>query len=189
MIHDAAGKNRTGRIQKDASLYQKPTSTLGLSSRYFVSITRLEHTKRLLKRFIFQKSRLNSKHEFGICTITDMTLWHQDCTSHTETLMAAIDDLRFEDQRFPMWDVSTVFSAISDKYPTPTSSHTLRVIIIYCRSDVVPSGLSEDHAIATFRDNPDCYLDGIYLHSRPSTENSVQVRLAWYKAFCPTSQS
>ncbi|KAI8916639.1 hypothetical protein DFJ77DRAFT_347186 [Powellomyces hirtus] len=122
------------------------------------TITRLECAKLLMKRYIFQKSRFNPKHEFGLCTVTDLTLWSQECTSDVERLNNSIDLLEYENRQIPMWDMSTLFSAIHDLQPDAKSMHTLRVILIYCRSNVIPMS-PDPEQLAAFQRNPHCFLD------------------------------
>ncbi|KAJ3165414.1 Component of the BRCA1-A complex [Geranomyces variabilis] len=138
------------------------------------TITRLECAKLLMQRFIFQKSRMNPKHQFGVLTATDLTLWAQECTSDADLVIQNISRLQFENAQHAMWDLSTLFSALHDQHPDPaTADYVLRVIIIYCRSNTHPSG-PDDAQLAIFRANPNCFLDGIYIHDKANVTNQVQ---------------
>ncbi len=58
---------------------------------------------------------------------------------------------------------------------------TIRVILIYCRSDCVPDCTADEMALFYSR-NPNCVIDVcklerlivVYLHDKPSEENKVQ---------------
>ncbi|KAJ3152431.1 Component of the BRCA1-A complex [Geranomyces michiganensis] len=117
---------------------------------------------------------MNPKHQFGVLTATDVTLWAQECTSDADQVIQSIGRLDFENSQHAKWDLSTLFSAIHDQYPDPaTADYFLRVIIIYCRSNTLPSG-PDDSQLAIFHANPHCFLDGVYVHDKASVTNEVQ---------------
>ncbi|TPX67112.1 hypothetical protein SpCBS45565_g04035 [Spizellomyces sp. 'palustris'] len=133
-------------------------------------VTRLEWAKRLMKRFVFQKSRLNPAHQFGICTADAITLWLAQITSDENAIFKAIEQIQSEDQRTE-WNMQTLFEALAEHIPNNESDYVLRVILIYCRSNVPPPPTGEYKHLL---DHPRFFFDCVYLHDKASAENNVQ---------------
>ncbi|KAJ1334542.1 hypothetical protein BSLG_007697 [Batrachochytrium salamandrivorans] len=139
----------------------------------FFSSTRLECTKRLLKRFVHQKQLMNAEHEFGICCVTDTSYWHLNLSSHQHSIMAAIDKMEFLNKAFPCCDLRDLFELLTPEMPLVDSGYSLRVILIYARSTQVPiCPLVEDMA-KLYEANPTFCVDTAYLHDPPLESNQV----------------
>ncbi|KAK3829228.1 MAG: hypothetical protein J3Q66DRAFT_26773 [Benniella sp.] len=129
--------------------------------------TRINRTKQLLKWFIEQKSRWNTAHEFAIMILGEMAVWHMDFTTDTVLLSHAIDEL-YTMGKFPAFDSTSMFKEIlihSDLDDDDDS--TIRAIMIYTRSDVLPS-LPDREILDTLHLSGRFFYDCIYIHQKAS---------------------
>ncbi|KAI8928047.1 hypothetical protein BC831DRAFT_450203 [Entophlyctis helioformis] len=136
--------------------------------------TRLDSTKRLLKRFVHMKHLLNKAHEFGVCLLTDTTAWHHRLSPSTDAALAAIDRIAFHDTSYAAWDAHSLINLILPELPPSDASYTLRVILIYARSQTIPDFADAAAASAFFARNERVVFDTVYLHDPASASNNVQ---------------
>ncbi|KAI9095218.1 hypothetical protein DFS34DRAFT_189628 [Phlyctochytrium arcticum] len=135
--------------------------------------TRLHYIKSYIKRFVLQKSQINPKHQFGLCVAAGCTIWEKYLTSDVSTIVTAVDKIESEHYRGG-WDMSTLFDAIQDGLPPLSgAAHSLRVIILYCRSNSMPEVSSEEE-FSKYASNPLLFIDVVYLHDKADDSNEVQ---------------
>ena len=130
--------------------------------------SRLEMTKKLLKRFVLQKQQLIPRQEFGILLLNDGTIWHLPFTTDPNLINSSIDDIVCQEN--VVWNVSSLFDLIHDVLPT---SDILRIILIYTRSNCIPKCNPVEFK-SFYEKYANVYLDCVYLHDKPSETNQVQ---------------
>ncbi|KAG0274901.1 RNA polymerase II transcription factor B subunit 4 [Linnemannia exigua] len=116
--------------------------------------TRVNRTKQVLKWFIAQKSKWNAEHEFAVIILGEKAVWHVDFTTDIVLLEHAVDEL-YTMGKFSSFDMSE------------QDGPTVRAIMIYTRSDVLPTlpdkeFLDNLHATGRF------YFDCVYIHNKAS---------------------
>nr|KAJ3422444.1 Component of the BRCA1-A complex [Polyrhizophydium stewartii] len=131
-------------------------------------VTRLECTKRLLKRFVHLKHALSKAHEFGVCTITDSASWSLHFTPEPDVAIAAIDNIQFCDRLFP-----AVLPPSKPELPHPDSNYALRVILVYAQSNTVPQCPAPAEMAELFARHSKLFIDTVYLHDTAADSNMV----------------
>ncbi|KAF9906599.1 Component of the BRCA1-A complex [Linnemannia zychae] len=129
--------------------------------------TRINRTKQVLKWFIAQKSKWNPDHEFAVIILGEKAVWHVDFTTDIVLLEHAVDEL-YTMGNFPSFNTASLFELIMEKVDMSEDvGPTVRAIMIYTRSDVLPSMPNQEvldalHASGRF------YFDCIYIHNKAS---------------------
>ncbi|KAL2917364.1 hypothetical protein HK105_203028 [Polyrhizophydium stewartii] len=147
-------------------------------------VTRLECTKRLLKRFVHLKHALSKAHEFGVCTITDSASWSLHFTPEPDVAIAAIDNIQFCDRLFPSCDLRSLFDLMQvsliamvtpckPELPHPDSNYALRVILVYAQSNTVPQCPAPAEMAELFARHSKLFIDTVYLHDTAADSNMV----------------
>ncbi|TPX37464.1 hypothetical protein SmJEL517_g00763 [Synchytrium microbalum] len=128
--------------------------------------TRLNMTKRLIKRFVWLKSHLLKDHEYGLVELGNEANWHTPFTSDPESIIGGVDSLQRQDDPFNSLNSDSILETLLQAQPenpkTP-ESHSLRAIIIYGRSNVLPTVPSPE-LLDKVRANPAITIDCVYLH-------------------------
>ncbi|KAF9351818.1 hypothetical protein BGX26_010231 [Mortierella sp. AD094] len=129
------------------------------------SDTRINRTKQLLKWFIEQKSSWNPNHEFAIMILGAMAVWHMDFTSDTVLLSHAIDEL-YTMGKFKEFDSTTLFREILEHSNLDQDDgSTIRLIMIYTRSDVLPS-IPDPEVLDVLAASGRFSYDCVYIHQK-----------------------
>jgi len=121
---------------------------------------------------------MNPEHEFGICILTERTIWYQDPTNDVEVFIKKLNSLQSQGE-FLNFDVGSLFETVNSKFPdilsgqSTSAEHVYRLILIYARSATMPSGFPSSLS-SKLLDSTKLYLDALYLHSKPSRENRPQ---------------
>lgn len=95
--------------------------------------SRLETSKKLLKRFVLQKQQLIPSQEFGIVTLNDGTVWNVPFTADSSLIYSSIDAIVA--QTNVVWSISSLFECIHECIDV---TEIFRVILIYTRSNCIP---------------------------------------------------
>ncbi|KAJ1924391.1 hypothetical protein IWQ60_005233 [Tieghemiomyces parasiticus] len=154
--------------------------------------TRMALTKRLLKMFVATKLRLatatvaggDSKStasgpQFALCLLKERAEWLMDFSADCDLLFAVIDELTTTGH-YQDLDVRTLFMTV-EQNAVRLRARSPRVICIYGRSNVVPSGITD--VMVTHGTNPRLTLDLIFLHRRKSSEIDPQVKFPYLQAY------
>lgn len=134
------------------------------------SLSRLDAIKQAIFLFVHAKLSMHSLHRFAFAALSHSASWlQQNFTSDIEVINSTVRTLRSSGS-FSECDLSLLFqmaAALARK--SQARGRILRVILIYCRSDVVPAYPKElSHSQASFT------FDALYLHDKPSQENCPQ---------------
>ncbi|TPX49934.1 hypothetical protein SeMB42_g01480 [Synchytrium endobioticum] len=138
-------------------------------------MTRINVTKNLLKRFIWLKSSFSRNHEYGIVELGSCANWHTPFTNDICSIISALDSLQCHEDDFESMEADSILETIlqaQPDIPNPPTAPSLRAIIIYGRSDVVPSQ-PDPEQLANLRANPCIFIDAIYLHGSVRTYGPV----------------
>ncbi|KAG0233134.1 hypothetical protein BGW42_007722, partial [Actinomortierella wolfii] len=145
---------------------------------------RITRTKQLIKRFVEQKSMWNKQHEFALMILGQNAVWHIDFTREVGVFKYAVDEL-FAMGSYSSFDPTSLFEEVLKRgMLNVDDGYITRVILIYTRSNVIPSQprqevlllffiariapkkvrevMTELHASGKF------HFDCIYIHNRSS---------------------
>eukprot|EP00043_Microstomoeca_roanoka_P013992 m.137755 g.137755 ORF g.137755 m.137755 type:complete len:254 (-) comp15900_c0_seq5:113-874(-) len=98
--------------------------------------SRLEHVKAAIKRFVDFKARLSSSHRYGLAVLTHEFIW----LSKPDAAQAFLDLLPHVEAQgsFPECDFNTVCRAMQSLVSKCSSNESVRAILVYSRSHVLP---------------------------------------------------
>ncbi|KAL1922319.1 uncharacterized protein VTP21DRAFT_9858 [Calcarisporiella thermophila] len=139
----------------------------------------MDLAKRLIKRFISVKGRWNSDHEFGVITLKNRAEWYINFCNDYELLYAGIDELTPMGS-FEIFELDQLLLTIKNYLEQSQASvdandYVLRVIIIYGRTSVIPKKPTPELLAKLYGDTKiSCYIDVIFIHDRPTADNSPQ---------------
>ncbi|XP_015589625.1 BRISC and BRCA1-A complex member 1 [Cephus cinctus] len=150
---------------------------LGTGAKY----TPLFMIKRVVEIFVSAKSMLQRRHEFALMTLDSQAAhWVCDFTSNVKSILNYLDtiteDTLEEEQK--TYDLGQAFEKIrthahlpatGDSFVPPT--FVTRVILIYSRSHCVPKFQTSDKDFEQLTENPYFFLDSLFVHEPPSSEN------------------
>ncbi|KAF8945839.1 RNA polymerase II transcription factor B subunit 4 [Haplosporangium gracile] len=129
--------------------------------------TRINRTKQVLKWFIAQKSKWNPNHEFAVIILGEKAVWHVDFTTDTVLLEHAVDEL-YTMGKFPSFDSTSLFELILQKVDISADDcPTVRAIMIYTRSDVLPT-LPDKQFLEALYVTRKVFFDCVYIHNKAS---------------------
>ncbi|KAF9133032.1 Component of the BRCA1-A complex [Mortierella sp. GBA39] len=129
--------------------------------------TRINRTKQVLKWFIAQKSKWNAEHEFAVIILGEKAVWHVDFTTDTVLLEHAVDEL-YTMGKFPSFDSTSLFELILQKVDINANDcPTVRAIMIYTRSDVLPT-LPDKEYLEALHVTRKFFFDCVYIHNKAS---------------------
>ena len=134
---------------------------------------------RVIEIFLHNKSMLNSKHEFALIILdAHKAHWICDFTGSVQVLLSKLElieeNLISDNQIF--FDLQEAFKCVYD-HITDTSllkNNTIRVILIYCRSNILPKFNTTEYLIQRLVNNPNFFLDVLYVHESPNSENKCE---------------
>eukprot|EP01018_Ginkgo_biloba_P031618 Gb_19162 [translate_table: standard] len=133
-------------------------------------LTRIDSIKQALLLFVHSKLNINPNHRFAFATMGHTANWClKEFTNDIDSISATVRGLA-ADALYIHSDLSQLFRmAVTEAKKSRAQARTLRVILIYCRSSVVPeypTHWPENQRIFN--------LDVMYLHDKPSRDNCPQ---------------
>lgn len=134
--------------------------------------------KNALELFVWNKSLINSKHEFAIILLEDKeAVWLMDFTSDAKMICEAISALAASSTTTTdVFDISVLFQTIVDKASPPPSTnptpllppdYITRCILLYGRSSTIPVYRGDPQHRQQLISSPYFFLDIIYGHEAP----------------------
>ncbi|KAH9316685.1 hypothetical protein KI387_025312 [Taxus chinensis] len=134
------------------------------------AFTRLDCIKQAICLFVHSKLAINPNHRFAFARLDQSaTWWQREFTNDLNTINASVRGLA-ADAVYKHCDLSQLFRmAASEAKKSRAQFRSLRVILIYCRSSVVP-----EHPSHWPETQKLFNLDVMYLHDKPSRENCPQ---------------
>jgi hypothetical protein len=155
-------------IDKEADAEMKAVSSSGNKGP---ALKRMDAIKQALLLLIHSKLTMNPLHQFAFMTMGRYPAWHQrEFTSNLETIGISVRTLTTDSVNYDQCDLSALLQLAATEARTSISQgRSLRVILIYCRSTVVPEFSEqwlERHNSFT--------LDAVYMHEKPSPTNCPQ---------------
>ncbi|XP_043490960.1 BRISC and BRCA1-A complex member 1-like isoform X1 [Polistes fuscatus] len=138
--------------------------------------------KRVVETFINAKSTIQRKHEYGLMILESSSVrWISDFTNNVKTILNYLDTIEESINQEKTFNMGLIFKEIWFKIPKDNCVNflpvfTTRVILIYSRSNCIPkfyecSGPSGSECLVTITSNPYFFLDVLYVHEPPTTEN------------------
>lgn len=133
-------------------------------------LPRLDAIKQAILLLVHSKLMVCPDHRFAFATIGQTAAWlQQNFTNEIDIINSSIRALRSSDV-YPRCDLSQLFRmAASEARKSQALGRIVRVVLIYCRSEVVPEypdTWAEKHRSFTF--------DAMYLHDKPTQFNCPQ---------------
>ncbi|XP_017757188.1 PREDICTED: BRISC and BRCA1-A complex member 1-like [Eufriesea mexicana] len=137
--------------------------------------------KRTIENFVHIKSLIQHNHEYALMVLNSHnSRWICDFTNNTNTIINHLnfinEDLLNEDQK--SYDLEQLFDKVQQKLPLPTKKHdtvvptfVIRVILVYSRSISIPKFHISNKSIESLRKNPYFFIDVLYVHEPPCSEN------------------
>ncbi|XP_076655410.1 BRISC and BRCA1-A complex member 1 [Halictus rubicundus] len=138
--------------------------------------------KRVVENFVCIKSSIQRNHEYAIMTLNaEGARWICNFTNNVKTIvnhLDMIDEDIAEDDLDP-YDLGQLFEKIQSKVPLPPKKQTstclptfvTRVILMYSRSNSIPKFLSSKKYFDNLTENWYFFIDVLYTHEPPSSEN------------------
>ncbi|XP_071705077.1 uncharacterized protein [Rutidosis leptorrhynchoides] len=130
--------------------------------------TRLESIKQAILLFIHSKLSINPDHRFAYCALGKSPFWlKKEFSSEVESAIAAFRGINV-DSSAGHADLTHLFKVANhEAKKSRAQNRLLRVILLYCRSSVVPH-----HQWTTTQKL--FTLDVVYLHDKPGSNNCPQ---------------
>ncbi|CAM6097320.1 unnamed protein product [Calypogeia fissa] len=156
-------------IDKEADAEMKAVSSSVASKG--PALRRMDAVKQALLFFIHSKLTMNPLHQFAFVTLGRFPSWHQrEFTSNLDVISTSVRTLNTDAVGFDQFDLSSLLQVAATEARTSISQgRTLRLVLIYCRSSVVPE-FSEQ-----WLERQNSFtLDALYMHDKPSPTNCPQ---------------
>eukprot|EP00850_Spirogloea_muscicola_P025677 SM003899S14267 [mRNA] locus=s3899:20:1296:+ [translate_table: standard] len=138
--------------------------------------TRLDAVRQGLLLFVHAKLRADPRHRFAVATLGDGPAWRlRHFTGDVDAVSSALRSLS-SGGMFLTCDLAALFRMVGkEARRTTASGRVLRLVIIYCRSNVVPSFSSTPPPASPHGGKgvlaappPRAFtVDAVYLHNRP----------------------
>ncbi|KAL3655694.1 hypothetical protein CASFOL_000090 [Castilleja foliolosa] len=130
--------------------------------------TRLESIKQAILLFVHAKLSINPDHRFAFSALSKTTYWlRKEFSSEVESANAAMRGISV-DSSSDIADLTQLFKvATHEAKKSRAQNRIFRVILIYCRSSMLP----QYHLPSTLKLFT---LDVMYLHDKPGPENCPQ---------------
>ncbi|GAV89102.1 hypothetical protein CFOL_v3_32522 [Cephalotus follicularis] len=132
-------------------------------------LTKLDSIKKSIILFITTKLTINPDHRFAFATLAKTTSWlKKEFSSEVEPAIAALHGLSATTSPCGQADLTQLFRVAAHEAKKSCAQKRLfRVILIYCRSAVIPQ-----HQWPVSQRN--FTLDVMYLHEKPGPDNCPQ---------------
>lgn len=142
--------------------------------------------KRVVENFVCIKSTIQRSHEYALMILNSQgAQWTCDFTSNIKSIVNQLDvideDVMEEDQE--SYDFGQLFDKIQSKLQCSlTNKHCIsappsfvfRVILMYSRSNSIPRFCTDRKCLDRLMENPYFFMDALYVHEPPSSENSCE---------------
>lgn len=140
--------------------------------------------KRIVENFICIKSSIQRSHEYALMILNSQDAhWICDFTNNTKSIANLLniinEDVLEEDEK--SYDLGQLFEKIQSslllppkKQGTIVPTFVTRVILIYSRSCTIPKFYTGRKFLETLTENPYFFMDVLYVHEPPSSENSCE---------------
>ncbi|KAI0524234.1 hypothetical protein KFK09_003598 [Dendrobium nobile] len=132
-------------------------------------ITRLDSIRQSLLLFVNSKLTMNSDHRFAFAVLGQSVSWlRKDFSNEVGAAMGAVQSLTAAASSYGSADLTQLFRiATQEAKNSRAQGRLLRVILIYCRSSILPQHQwPVNQKVFT--------LDVLYLHDKPGPENCPQ---------------
>ncbi|KAH9303219.1 hypothetical protein KI387_014802, partial [Taxus chinensis] len=134
------------------------------------ALTRMDSVKQAILLFVHAKLAINPNHRFTLASLGHSATWRlREFTNDIGKIRVAVTGLA-ADALYLRSDLTHLFKmAATEAKSSRAQCRTLRVVLIYCRSSIVPdypSHWPESQRLFC--------LDVLYLHDKPSRDNCPQ---------------
>eukprot|EP00051_Salpingoeca_urceolata_P032841 m.17693 g.17693 ORF g.17693 m.17693 type:complete len:238 (-) comp5524_c0_seq1:170-883(-) len=129
--------------------------------------SRLEYTKRALRRFVELRQSPTTAHQFGLAVLTDTATLVEPFSSDASECLHTLSALAVQDRHSSL-DLANLFRFLVEQQQQDTQ-HVHRVVMVYARSDSKPT-CSDKQSLAKMREDPRFFFDAIHLHDPVTTK-------------------
>ncbi|XP_076629065.1 BRISC and BRCA1-A complex member 1 [Colletes latitarsis] len=140
--------------------------------------------KRVVENFVCIKSSIQSSHEYALMILnTQGVHWICDFTNNIKTIVNLLDTINEDvlEENQQIYCLGQMFATIQSrllmppkKQGTTIPTFVNRVILMYSRSYCVPIVYTGKTFLERLTDNPYFFIDVLYVHEPPSSENSCE---------------
>ncbi|CAI8037275.1 BRISC and BRCA1-A complex member 1 [Geodia barretti] len=146
------------------------------------SVSLLTCLKNALRLFVYNKTLMNSEHEFALVVLTSEANWFCNFNSDPALVCQAINDLEAVQENFESFDTASLYSIIYENCPPPpvpespllSPPYVVRTILIYTRSHSMPVYRGDPAAHDALTMSPYFFLDVLYAHEPPGISNMCE---------------
>ena len=138
----------------------------------------METLKEALQNYAFLKSwmrpaAVGAPHEFALLGLTTTVCWQVPFSSNASAFAETVQSVQTSGQFRTHCDLDGAFSFAQAELQQPGRSGTLRLVLLYGRSQCAPR-LAAAERFGWLLQHPDFYLDALYLHPKQASDNNVQ---------------
>lgn len=160
-------------VDREADAEMKAVSSGSKGGGGAAALRRMDAVKQALLLFIHSKLTMNPLHQFAFMTLGRFPSWHQrEFSSSLDVLSASVRSLNTAagGAAFDQFDLSSLLQlAATEARASISQGRSLRLVLIYCRSSVVPE-FSEQ-----WLERQNSFtLDALYMHDKPAPANCPQ---------------
>ncbi|BBN01765.1 BRISC and BRCA1-A complex member 1 [Marchantia polymorpha subsp. ruderalis] len=133
------------------------------------ALHRMDAVKQALLLFVHSKLTMNPHHQFAFMTLDRGASWYQrEYTNNLDIINATIRNFSSQGS-YPQFDLSSLLQVgVSEARVAQTQGRSLRVVLVYCRSSVVPEFQEQ------LMEQQNFTLDALYMHDKPGPNNCPQ---------------
>ncbi|KAL2643447.1 hypothetical protein R1flu_011034 [Riccia fluitans] len=133
------------------------------------TFSRMDAVKQALLLFVHSKLTMNPHHQFAFITLDRAASWFQrEYTNNVDLINSSIRNLSPQGS-FQQFDISPLLLlGASEGRLVQSQGRILRLVLIYCRSSVVPE--FQKHLM----ERQKFTLDALYMHDKPAPNNCPQ---------------
>ncbi|XP_077500461.1 BRISC and BRCA1-A complex member 1-like isoform X2 [Amblyomma americanum] len=137
--------------------------------------------KRVIELFVHNKHKIDKRHEFALVVFHEVPLWVRNFTNDPKEISSFLEDLN-ETRHCENCDLTSLFDAISEHTHIPEVGREgafpppflVRMILIYGRSNNVPTIHSNLQTLKQMMQLLYFFLDILYVHEPLSEANCCQ---------------
>jgi hypothetical protein len=142
-------------------------------------ISPLAMMKRVAHIFLYSKKLLNIKHQYALVVLHENhATWLHDFTNDPKDITSILANLT-ESEQPDMFDLSVLFDSMVEHILLPhvddpskiAPSYDVRVILLYARSNCIPTFSCEKASYELLKSSPYFFLDLLYIHEPVTDEN------------------
>ncbi|KAG7213870.1 hypothetical protein KM043_003078 [Ampulex compressa] len=137
--------------------------------------------KRVVETFVSAKSTIRRAHEYALMAMDSQSArWICDFTNNIKSIVNHLDTILEENQEEEQstYDLGQLFEKIQARLPLPARSHdaavptfATRIILLYARSNCIPTFLTSQKCLESLTENPYFFLDVLFVHEPPCSDN------------------